>query len=117
MADVTNILHDEELNDEQLMNYLEGNLADEERHAIELQMLEDNFTNDAVEGLENLSNKAQLSTYVEQLNYQLQKAIAIKKQRKAKRKLADNQWLIISICVVLAICVLGYYMLHLKRLI
>jgi hypothetical protein len=117
MADVTNILHDDELNDEQLMNYLEGNLSDEERHAIELQMLEDDFTNDAVEGLENITNKAQLPTYVEQLNRQLQKNIALNKQRKAKRKLEDNQWLIISICVVLAICVLGYYMLHLKGLI
>jgi hypothetical protein len=117
MADVTHILEDDALQDAQLMNYLAGNLSDEERHAIELQMLEDKFTNDAVEGLEQVSNKAQLSTYVAQLNNQLQKTIKAKELRKANRRLADNQWLIISICVVLAICLLGYYMLHLKGLI
>ncbi|MFC4230602.1 hypothetical protein ACFOW1_01780 [Parasediminibacterium paludis] len=117
MADVTHILKEDALQDAQLINYLVGNLSDEERHAIELQMLEDDFANDAIEGLENVSNKAQLDTYVKQLNQQLQKQIATKKQRKAKRKLADNQWLVISICVVLAICLLGYYMLHLKGLI
>lgn len=114
MADVTNILHDDALNDEQLINYLEGNLSDEERHAIELQMLEDDFANDAVEGLGNITNKAQLTTYVEQLNRQLQKNINSKKKRKDKRKLVDNQWLIFAICIVLAISVIGYFMLHLK---
>ncbi len=114
MADVNNILHDDELKDEQLMNYLQGNLSDEERHDIEAQMLEDDFTNDAVEGLETVTNKAQLPTYVEQLNRQLQKNITTNKKRKAKRQLKDNPWIIIAICIVLVICVLGYYVLHLK---
>ncbi len=115
MADVTNILNpNEELNDDQLMRYLQGNLSDEERHAIEAKMLEDDFTNDAVEGLETLANKAQLPTYVEQLNRQLQKSIDTKKQRKTKRKLADNSWIIIAISIILVLCVLGYYLLHLK---
>lgn len=117
MADVTNILHDHELKDDQLMDYLQGNLSDEERHAIEAQMLEDDFTNDAVEGLETVNNKSQLPTYVEQLNRQLQKSINSKKKRKEKRKLVDNQWLIFAICIVLAISVIGYYMLHLKGVI
>jgi hypothetical protein len=114
MADVTNILHDDELKDDQLINYLQGNVSNEERHAIEAQMLEDDFTNDAVEGLETLANKAQLPDYIEQLNRQLQKNITTKKQRKAKRKLKDNPWIVIAIGIVLVICVLGYYVLHLK---
>ena len=117
MADVTNILHNnEELNDEQLIDYLQGNLSDEERQAVEQQMVEDDFANDAIEGLETLANKAQLATYVEDLNRQLQKNITAKKQRTAKRKLKDNPWIIIAIGLILAICVLGYYVLHLKIL-
>ena len=115
MADVTNILHDDELKDDQLINYLQGNLNDEERNAIEQQMMEDDFANDAVEGLEIVSNKAQLPTYIDQLNQQLQKHITAKKQRKAKRKLADNSWIIIAISVILVLCVLGYYVLHIKK--
>lgn len=114
MPDITNILRDDELKDTQLINYLQGNLSNAERHAIESQMLEDNFTNDAVEGLETLSNKAQLPDYIEQLNRQLQKNITTKKQRKAKRKLKDNPWIVIAIGIILVICVLGYYILHLK---
>ena len=115
MADVTNILHNtDELNDDQLMRYLQGNLSDEQRNAIEQQMITDDFTNDAVEGLEIVTNKAQLPTYINQLNHQLQKNITAKKQRKAKRKLADNSWIIISIGIILVLCVLGYYILHLK---
>ncbi len=115
MADVTNILHNSsELNDDQLMSYLQGNLSDEECNAIEQQMIEDDFANDAVEGLEIVTNKAQLPTYIDQLNHQLQKSITAKKQRKAKRKLADNSWIIIAISIILALCVLGYYILRVK---
>ncbi|MBC7650463.1 MAG: hypothetical protein H7101_01795 [Deinococcales bacterium] len=115
MADVTNILHPtEELNDDQLMRYLQGNLSDEQRNAIEQQMVTDDFTNDAVEGLEIVGNKAHLHTYIDKLNHQLQKSIAAKKQRKAKRKLADNSWIIIAISIILVLCVIGYYVLHLK---
>ncbi|MBC7722922.1 MAG: hypothetical protein H7068_12915 [Pedobacter sp.] len=117
MADLTNILHNnDELTDEQLMSYLQGNLLEEERNTIEQQMVEDDFTNDAVEGLETLTNKAQLPDYVEQLNRQLQKNIATKKQRKAKRKLKDNPWIVIAIGIILMICVLGYYVLYLKKI-
>ncbi len=115
MADLINILHNnDELNNEQLMNYLQGNLSDKERHAIEAQMVEDDFANDAIEGLETLANKAQLPDYVEQLNRQLQKNVATKKQRKAKRKLKENPWIVIAVGIILVICVLGYYVLHLK---
>ena len=115
MADVTNILHNNsELNNEQLLDYLQGNLSNEERNAIEQQMVEDEFTSDAADGLERVTNKTQLPNYVEQLNRQLQKNMAVKKQRKAKRKLKDNPWIVIAIGVILMICVLGYYVLHLK---
>lgn len=115
MADLTNILqNNDKLKDEQLMHYLQGDLSDEERNAIEQQMVEDDFTNDAVEGLETLTNKSQLPDYIEQLNRQLQKNVAAKKQRKAKRNLKDNPWIIIAIGIILVICVLGYYMLHLQ---
>jgi hypothetical protein len=98
------------------MNYLQGNLSDEERNAIEQQMVADDFTNDALEGLEIVTNKAQLPTYIDQLNHQLQKSITAKKQRKANRKLADNSWIIIAISLILVLCILGYYVLHLKKL-
>lgn len=115
MADLTNILHNNnELTDEQLMSYLQGSLSEAERNTIEQQMVKDDFINDAVEGLEILANKAQLPDYIQQLNRQLQKNTAVKTQRKAKRKLKDNPWIVIAIGIILMICVLGYYILHLK---
>ncbi len=115
MADLHNIWQQEEaLNDEQLMKYLAGNLSDEERHAIEHQMADDAFANDALEGLETVANKAQLPNYIDQLNRQLQKNINAKKLRKEKRQLKDNTWVLIAIVIILTFCVLGYYLLHLQ---
>ncbi len=115
MADVTNILtHDDELNDDHLMKYLDGSLSDEERHALEKEMADNAFVNDAVEGLETFANKGNINEYVEQLNAQLQKNIAAKKKRKEKRKLKDNSWILIAVVLIILLCTIGYYVLHLR---
>ncbi len=58
MADVTNILFnsDDELNEEELINYLKGNLSGDALHEVEKKMADSAFTGDAVEGLQNFSS-------------------------------------------------------------
>ena len=113
MADLKDILnHEDELNNEELMKYLHGNASDEERFAIEKHMADDSFVNDAVEGLQNFTDPVQVSEYVEQLNKQLQKHTAQKLIRKKKRKLKEQNWLIIAILAILALCVAGYFLIH-----
>jgi hypothetical protein len=113
MADLKDILNtDDELNHEELMKYLQGKASDEERFAIEKQMADDAFVNDAVEGLQKFQDPTQAHEYVEQLNRQLHKYTVIKQQRKKKRKLKEQNWLVISILAILLLCVAGYLLIH-----
>jgi hypothetical protein len=113
MTDLKDILNsDEELNQEELMRYLEGNASDEERFAIENRMAGSAFMDDAVEGLQSFKDPEVARKYAEQLDKQLQKYTAIRQARKRKRKIKDQNWLIIAILGILLLCVTGYLLIH-----
>jgi hypothetical protein len=98
----------EQLNEEQLLNYLENNLSDNERHALEMQMADNDFINDAVEGLQDFKSKQNIQHYVNQLNHHLIKQTTKKRIRKRKRKLKQQDWIVISVMIVIVLCLLGY---------
>lgn len=109
MSDVHNILFDgEELSDEQLINYLKGNLSDEELHNVEKQMADSSFVNDAVEGLQNFSSDKKLDAYVKQLNDNLHQQLTNKKQLKEQRNFKDLQWYVLAVVLILILCLLSY---------
>ena len=113
MTDLKDILnHEDELNSEELMRYLQGNATEEERFAIEKQMADSSFIDEAIEGLQHFKDPAQVKEYVEQLNKQLQKQTAKKITRKNKRKLKDQSWLIIAILAILLLSVTGFLLIH-----
>ena len=113
MADLKDILnHDDELSNEELMKYLQGNASEEERFAVEKQMAGDAFVNDAIEGLQNFKDPVQVHEYVEQLNRQLHKHTTKKLIRKKKRKLKEQNWLVMAILAILFLCVAGYLLIH-----
>jgi anti-sigma-K factor RskA len=114
MSDINNILNnDDELNEELLLKYAEGNLSAEERHAIESKMINSSFVNDAVEGLESFKDKKQVQQYIDELNKQLQKQTNQKKQRRSKRKLPNMDWIIAAVVIVIMLCVLAFTVLRL----
>jgi DNA primase len=109
MAQPNNILpKNDELNEEQLLNYIANNLSDKERHTVESQMLENDFINDAIEGLQQFQNKQHIEDYVYQLNKHLAKQTAKKKIKIAKRKLKQQDWIVIAVIIILMLCLLGY---------
>lgn len=113
MTDLKDILnHDDELDSEEMLRYLQGEATEEERFAIEKQMADSSFVNEAVEGLQGFEDPSQVEEYVKQLNRQLQKHTERKVSRKKKRKLKDNNWLIIAILGILLLCVFGYLVIH-----
>ena len=114
MSKLSNILHNgSQLDEAALKRYLEGNATAEERFAIENQMSDEAFLNDAVEGLQAFKDKDLMLDYVAQLNKDLQKQTDKKKARKLKRALQDQDWTIIAIVVILLLCSLGYAIIHL----
>ncbi len=97
-----------EIEQEKLLDYLNKNLSAAEAHEVEKQMADDEFMNDAMEGLENFKNKKDLSLIVQQLNSELKKQTAKQKAKKEKRKLKDQPWLYITIVTLLLLIIISY---------
>lgn len=116
MTDLRDILkEDEHLPNEQLLRYLNGELSEEDRLALEALMADDTFMNEALEGLQKFKNPQLTGDYAEQLNQQLRKLIHKKERRKLKRRLKEQHWLIIAVLAILLFCVTGYLLLHFYR--
>jgi aminopeptidase N len=113
MSDLKNILSDsEEMNEHDLLKYVEGNATDAEIRAIEEQMANSAFVDDAIEGLQAIGDKQQILKLKEQLNQQLRKATAKKEKIKKRRGIKDQQWLIIAVLAIVMLSVIGYLLIH-----
>lgn len=97
-----------DIDNQKLMDYLSGKLSAEEKHEIEREMADSDFVNDAVEGLEEVKNKKELSNFVDQLNNDLHKQLEKKKKRKQKRALKDQPWLYLAIVLLLLLIIIGF---------
>jgi hypothetical protein len=116
MSDLLNILNQgPEPNDDALKRYLEGKATAEERFAIEKQMADEDFMNDAVEGLQHFKSRDQLQSYVSQINKELHKQTNKKKRRRLKRHIEDQNWTLISVILIIILCILGYFVIHLTE--
>ncbi|MGF2413489.1 MAG: hypothetical protein ACQUYJ_14250, partial [Ferruginibacter sp.] len=92
-----------DIDNQKLMDYLSQQLSKQDSHELEKMMAEDEFINDAVEGLEQFSSVKKLPLSVEQLNRDLQKQITKKKNRKKKRKLKEQPWVYFTIVLLLSL--------------
>lgn len=100
-----------DIEQDKLLAYLEKKLSAGEAHELEKQMAGDEFMNDAVEGLEQFSNKKDLALLVEQLNKDLKKQTAKKRRQKEKRKLKDQPWIYITLIILLLLAVVGFVLI------
>ena len=112
--DLLNILSNsnKDIDNQQLMDYLSGQLSAEQQHAVERSMADSEFMNDAVEGLQTIPDKKDLQTYVDELNAALQKSMQKKKQRRQKRRLKDEPWAYIAVILILLLCVIAYVLVR-----
>lgn len=109
MADLKDILNEEDdLQSDNLLKYVQGDLSKEELLQVEKQMADSDFVNDAVEGLQNIHNKKNIDQYVEELNHHLHSHIEEKKKRKLKRQIKDQQWIYLAVVIILSICIVCY---------
>lgn len=116
MSDLKDILNEEDdLQNDDLLKYLHGDISKDDQHKVERQMADSDFVSDAVEGLQHVRNKRSIEQYVEELNHNLQKQVSAKKQRKEKRKLKDQPWILIAVVVVLSLCVLAYVVIRYQQ--
>jgi hypothetical protein len=101
-----------EVDQETLLLYLQGKLSEEKKHEVEKKLMENEFANDAMEGLQEFRDKQQVSYTVEMLNRDLKKKLQKKKQRKEKMRIKDQPWLYIAILILILLIVLSYIFIH-----
>jgi len=101
-----------EVDQETLMRYLEGKLSPEEQHEVEKNMVDEGFEADALEGLQQFSDNKKLQALVQQLNDDLKRRTAKKKQRRLKQKLELDNGLLISILLLLLLIVLAFFIIR-----
>jgi anti-sigma factor RsiW len=111
--DLLNILlnSNKDIDNQQLMDYLAGKLSEEEKHSVERHLAENDFMNDAVEGLENVKNKRDINLFVDQLNRDLHKKLFQKKEKKRKRKPIQQRWIYAAIILILALVIATWLMI------
>jgi CHASE3 domain sensor protein len=113
MSNLKNILSDsEEMNEHDLLKYIEGNATDAEIRAIEAEMANAGFMDDAIEGLQAIGNKKKLLLLKEQLNQQLKKATSKTAKIKKRNAFIDQQWLIVAVLAIILLSVVGYLLIH-----
>ena len=101
-----------EVDQQTLLLYLQGKLSEKEKHEVEKQLLQSNFDDEAMEGLQEIKDKQQIQYMVEMLNRDLKKKTEKKKQRREKMKIKDQPWLYISILILILLIVISYIVIH-----
>ena len=71
-------------------------------------MVDNDFENEALEGLQQMGSNKKLEGYVDQLNKELSTYIKDKKSRREKRKIETGFWVYVAIAFILIIIVLAY---------
>jgi len=95
-----------------LLLYLQDKLPAEKKHEVEKTLADNEFENDAAEGLQQIKDKKQIAYMVDMLNRDLKKKTERKKQRREKLKIKDQSWLYISILIFILLIVLSYMIIH-----
>ena len=93
---------------DKLLEYLNNQLLAADRHAVESNMNDDEFLSDAMDGLQQLENKKDISSAVKQLNTGLKKQLDKRKKRKAKRAIGKQPWVYYTIILLLVLIVAAY---------
>jgi hypothetical protein len=114
--DLLNILSDsnKDIDNQLLMDYLAGKLSASQQHEVEKMMAEadSDFMNDAMEGLEQVKDKKDLGSIVDQLNGSLHKKLESKKALKEKRRIKDSPWTYLAIVLIIVLIVISYLIIH-----
>ena len=101
-----------DIDQETLLLYLQDKLSTEKKHEVEKKLSDNDFDADAMEGLQEIKDKKQISYMVEMLNRDLKKRVEKKKQRRAKMTLKDQSWLYIAVVIIIILIIVSYFIIH-----
>src|SRR5829696_538504 len=101
-----------DIDQETLLLYLQDKLSVEKKHEVEKKLLENEFADTALEGLQQFKNKDQINSLVEQLNRDLKSRLKKNKNKRLKIHLSEQPWLYVSIVIIIMLIVISYFIIH-----
>jgi hypothetical protein len=101
-----------DIDQETLLLYLQDQLDAEKKHEVEEKLLDNEFADDALDGLRQFDDKKQISILVDQLNRELQQKLEKKKQRREKLRLKEEPWLYVAVLIILLLIIISYMIIH-----
>ncbi|MES2774939.1 MAG: hypothetical protein V4722_12180 [Bacteroidota bacterium] len=113
-----NILTSKEvpIENQQIIDYLKGELDNTTQQRLEETELEDAMMQDAMEGLQSVQDKVRLEIMAREINHTLQKKLALQKNKhKETRKWKDQNWILLSIGTVLLIVIICYWVMKVLK--
>ncbi|MBX3242453.1 MAG: hypothetical protein KIT80_04885 [Chitinophagaceae bacterium] len=106
--DLLDILSESDGIDQQkLLEYLQGNVSEEERHEIEKLLIDSDFDSDALEGLESVKDRTRLPVVMNELNRQLVKKLS---KRRKKNKKPINLMIPVVTTIIILLLILMFYL-------
>jgi ABC-type bacteriocin/lantibiotic exporter with double-glycine peptidase domain len=113
-SDLLNILSNsnKDIDNQKLMDYISGRLSGKDKHEVEQWMIDNNFENEALEGLQTVKNTKDLEAYVNQLNKELNQYLQQKKHRRDRRKIKEIPWSYLAIVIVLLLIFIAYLVIQ-----
>ena len=100
-----------DIDNQKLMDYLSGKLPENEKNEVEQWLAEHEFTEEALEGLQQFKQPRDLQAYVDKLHADLNRHLQQKKSRREKRKIKEAPWMYLAIFMVLLLAILAYVVL------
>lgn len=104
--------HHNGIDEAQLLAYIEGSLPPEEQFRLEALLDQDPFLSDAVDGLSEIEDKAQLKMIAGQINAQLRKQIQSRRKHRRRRPRLDNHWGWIFVLVLLLLVLVSWLVIR-----
>jgi hypothetical protein len=97
------------------MDYLSGKLSEEEKQHFEQMAAGSALLNDALEGLQKLSDQKKLQIYVDQLNKELHQHIQKSSKRLKRERIKEYPWIYLAIGLILLFSILGYLVIRMLQ--
>lgn len=101
-----------EIEQEKLLEYLNRKLSEQEQHDLEKQLNDDDFMSDALDGLQQLNNKADVPDLVDQLNSGLKKQLDKNKKNRNRRIIKSDAWIYYTVILLLLLASIAFVVIR-----
>ena len=98
--------------EEKILKFLSGDLSEEEKAKLELELASDDFAKEALEGLTEM-NQNTLPTTLHQINADLKKQL--RKRHKKSMKIITPSWIYITFTILIIVAIAAYFIIKMLK--